>query len=201
MAATVGTVITLNSGVIDPPPVVVIPDPTIAPSDSGLIDVPPTGAGETNPCLLLGGDDLNAVLSPSRPYRGEWTVPPMGGGLEGPERSFCTFWQADAGDGDVDFWVTNFWTFTDLSEWPQEPDQRVSAVMDRYGIDVATVREVEIGSQRVWVAVNGFVTWDDRAMYVLRLPRDIVVRHPSALEDFAAILVGRLVRASSGRRT
>jgi hypothetical protein len=73
--------------------------------------------------------------------------------------------------------------------------------MDRYGIDVATVREVEIGSQRVWVAVNGFVTWDDRAMYVLRLPRDIVVRHPSALEDFAAILVGRLVRASSGRRT
>jgi hypothetical protein len=29
-------------------------------------------------------------------------------------------------------------------------------------------------------------------MYVLKLPRDIVVRHPSALEDFAAILVGRL---------
>jgi hypothetical protein len=96
---------------------------------------------------------------------------------------FCAYFTGDV-------WLTNFWIFYDLADWPTDPRSRAEAVLHRYGLESAEIEEVAIGDAVAWVGTHSAVVADDRFLYLIRLPS--FEGASEAVRGLAGIVIGKL---------
>jgi hypothetical protein len=180
--ALVGYQFMIGPNIGNPAPSNGLPSQSAGPSTPAA-SLPPLPARLLDPCTALTPSEVQSVIQADQPITGT-TSPP----LSPPERRFCAYSQGE-------FFRTQFWIFTDLSEWPTDPQARAEAVLRTPFVNLGVfpeIAEIEVGEHAVWMGRHVFVTADDHQIYLLRLPSDWQVDNPAALSDLAAILVAKM---------
>jgi hypothetical protein len=151
------------------------PRPSEPSAESTPLPPLPVPSGMPDPCTLLPPESVLAVLPPrEQPLRGELVRAPGD-----PDRVFCAYFTGDV-------WLTNFWIFYDLADWPTDPRSRAEAVLHRYGLESAEIEEVAIGDAVAWVGRRSAVVADDRFIYLIRMGTS------EAARELAGIVIGNL---------